>query len=114
MGKRISKLKPATPADLEANGLIPVSEGLFSRVAAILDRPRGSVVRAVNNEMVLAYWLIGREIVAEIQQGAGRAEYGQQVIKGLSEQLTKRYGEGYSITSLSYFRQFYLAFADRS
>lgn len=36
---------------------------LFDRVVSILEEARSKVVRAVNNNMVIAYWLIGREIV---------------------------------------------------
>jgi predicted nuclease of restriction endonuclease-like (RecB) superfamily len=57
--------------------------------------------------MVIAYWLIGREIVQELQGGDERAEYGKQVIENLSKQLTLRYGSGFSITTLQYFRKFY-------
>ncbi|MCC7202049.1 MAG: DUF1016 family protein [Nitrospirae bacterium] len=88
-------------------------DALFDRVVSILDQARGNVVRAVNTNMVLAYWLIGREIVEEIQRGKGRAEYGEKVVETLSKQLTDRYGKGFSVTNLWYFRQFYLAFADR-
>ncbi len=53
-----------------SNEKFPVLAGdvdLFSRVAFILEDARNSVVRAVNSNMVLAYWLIGREIVQELQ-----------------------------------------------
>lgn len=50
------------------------NETLFDRVAAILEQARGNVVRAVNSNMVLANWLIGREIVQELQGGEERAE----------------------------------------
>jgi len=50
--------------------------GLFDRIVAILEQARSNVVRAVNSNTVVAYWLIGREIVLEIQQGEQRAEYG--------------------------------------
>ncbi len=50
-------------------------EQLFDRVVSILEQARGNVVRAVNSNMVLAYWLIGREIIEEIQGGDARAEY---------------------------------------
>ncbi|MCX6867129.1 MAG: DUF1016 N-terminal domain-containing protein [Verrucomicrobia bacterium] len=83
-------------------------------MASILEQARGNVVRAVNTNMVLAYWLIGREIVQEIQGGGGRAAYGRQVLDDLSRKLTKRYGAGFSETSLKYFRTFYLVYADRS
>ena len=41
-------------------------DALFGRVVSILEQARGNVVRAVNTQMVLAYWLIGREIVVEV------------------------------------------------
>jgi len=86
---------------------------LFERIVSILEQARGNVVRTVNTNMVLAYWLIGREIVEEIQRGKGRAKYGEKVIEELSARLTGRYGKGFSITNIWYFRQFYLAFHDR-
>lgn len=89
-------------------------EGLFDRVAMILDEARGAVVRSVNNEMVLAYWRIGQAIVETLQGGDARAEYGRQLIAELSGRLTERYGPGFSTTNLWYFRQFYQVFTDRN
>lgn len=89
------------------------SRALFDRVAAILDKARGNVVRAINTQMVLAYWLIGREIVQEVQKGEERAEYGKQIVSDLSRQLTERYGKGFSVSNLKYFRQFYQLYAKR-
>lgn len=86
---------------------------LFDRIVRILEQARDNVVRAVNSSMVTAYWLIGREIVLELQGGDERAEYGKQIIENLSKQLTQRYGNGYSTTSLKYFRTFYLAYPNR-
>lgn len=86
---------------------------LFDRVATILEQARGSVVRAVNTNMVLAYWLIGREIVHELQGGEERAEYGKKVIECLSNRLTERYGRGYSEENLQLFRRFHLVYSER-
>ncbi len=83
---------------------------LFDRVIQILELTRANVVRAVNSSMVSAYWLIGREIVLELQGGDERAEYGKQVIESLSNKLTARYGRGFSATNLWYFKQFYVAY----
>ncbi|MCE9552547.1 MAG: PDDEXK nuclease domain-containing protein [Planctomycetes bacterium] len=91
----------------------PESDGLFQRVAAILDQARSNVVRSVNTNMVLAYWLIGREIVEEMQGGEDRAEYGKQVLENLSSSLTRSHGKGFSVTNLKYFRLFYQAYPDR-
>jgi len=51
-------------------------EELFDRVVGILELARTGVVRAVNSHMVTAYWLIGREILHEVQGGTARAKYG--------------------------------------
>jgi len=89
------------------------SDGLFERVVTILERARTQVVHAVNSAMVIAYWLIGREIVQELQVGDERAAYGKRVLAELSERLLKRYGKGFSVTNLRYFRLFYQTYAER-
>jgi hypothetical protein len=33
---------------------------LFDRVTTILEQARSNVVRSINSEMVIAYWLVGR------------------------------------------------------
>ena len=86
---------------------------LFCRIVAILEGARGNVVQSVNSSMVLAYWLIGREIVRELQGGDERAEYGRQVVENLASRLTERFGKGFSAQSLWNFRQFYQVYADR-
>ncbi|HEX3478260.1 MAG TPA: PDDEXK nuclease domain-containing protein [Kofleriaceae bacterium] len=60
-------------------------DGLYERVARILEQARGQVARTVNTAMVQAYWLIGREIVAVTQEGSPRARYGNEVVKGLAK-----------------------------
>jgi len=91
----------------------PEGHDLFDRVVSILEQARANVVRSVNNNMVIAYWLIGREIVQELQGGDERAEYGKQVIEQLSAKLTQKYGRGFSTTNLRYFRTFSTAYSDR-
>ena len=90
-----------------ANREIDVQNGLFGRIISILEQARGNVVRAVNSNMVMAYWLIGREIVQELQGGEHRAEYGKQILKILSKQLQDRYRRGFSEQSLQNYRRFY-------
>ncbi len=94
--------------------IIVSGNNLFDRVVSILDQAKANIVKAVNSNMVIAYWLIGREIVFELQNGEDRAEYGTQTIENLSHELTNRYGRGFSTTNLWYFRQFYSVYADRT
>ena len=86
---------------------------LFDRVVSILEEARSNVVQSVNTNMVLAYWLIGREIVQQLQRGEERADYGKRILEDLSSRLKKRYGNGYSLTNLKYFRTFYQVYQDR-
>lgn len=95
------------------NVAVPDDEDLFGRVVSILEQAKSNVVRSVNSNMVLAYWLIGREIVLGVQEGEERAGYGRQVIKSLSSRLKNRYGRGFSVASLENFRKLYLTFEDR-
>lgn len=97
----------------DRSNLTTAPEVLLGRVVSILEQARANVVRAVNTAMVSAYWLIGREIVQELQAGEERAGYGRQVVEKLSVQLTERYGKGFSATNLWDFRLFYQAYADR-
>jgi predicted nuclease of restriction endonuclease-like (RecB) superfamily len=60
--------------------------------------------------MVEAYWNIGKRIVQEEQHGKERAEYGKEIIKKLSEELTTEFGKGFSQRTLWEMKQFYLTF----
>jgi predicted nuclease of restriction endonuclease-like (RecB) superfamily len=105
------KRPPPPPA---LNTLIePIHGNLMDRIVSILEQARANVARSVNSNMVIAYWLIGREIVVALQSGEGRAEYGESVLTDLSAQLSTRYGRGFSATNLRYFRLFYQTFSDR-
>ncbi len=81
----------------KSEGKSPVlrPDELFDRIVTILEQARGNVVRAVNSNMVLAYWLIGREIVQELQGGEERAAYGKKVINVLSSRLTNGMGRDF-------------------
>lgn len=118
--RRVSPPGPPRPKRTR-NVVAPVSQvvpatidGLFDRVATILDQARAAVVRSVNNHMVLAYWHIGREIVETLQGGDERAEYGRRLIDGLASRLAERYGRGFSTTNLRYFRTFHQVYAGRT
>ncbi|MDA3885143.1 MAG: DUF1016 N-terminal domain-containing protein [Candidatus Delongbacteria bacterium] len=90
-----------------------IEENLFNRVDNILSIAHKNIVTSVNINMVIAYWLIRREIVIELQAGKKRAAYGKKIIEDLSQKLNKKYKQGFSIRNLQYFRKFYTVFSDR-
>ena len=84
---------------------------VFQQVVELLQNARQQVLRTVNSTMTIAYFEIGRIIVEEEQNGKDRAEYGKQLLKGLSQQLTKEFGKGFSIRNLEQIRQFYMTYS---
>ena len=82
-------------------------------VSGILEAARREAARSVNSLMTAAYWLVGRRIVEHEQGGATRAEYGAELIRRLSSDLTARYGRGFSVRNIRQMRAFYLAWQIR-
>jgi len=76
-------------------------------------KARSRIYSTMNEETIDSCWYIGKTIV-DLQKGNSRAEYGKQIIKSLSEKLTKEFGSGFSMQNLRKMRQFYEAFPIRS
>lgn len=85
---------------------------LFQQVAELLQKARLQVLRTVNSTMTLTYFEIGRMIVEEEQNGKERAEYGKQILKVLSEQLTNEFGKGFSVDNLQNMRKLYKTYSN--
>ena len=83
----------------------------YTQIVDLLQSARNKVARTVNQTMVTTYFEIGRMIVEEEQGGKERAEYGKQILKELSDVLTKEFGKGFSVTNLKQMRQFYLIYS---
>ena len=85
----------------------------YSDIKHILEQARSRTRSAVNSAMVEAYWLIGKRIVEEEQQGEQKAKYGKRLIEDLSAALTSDFGRGFSYANLYNCRQFYLQFSEQ-
>ena len=77
-------------------------------VARAIEAARHAAARSVNAVMTITYWLIGRRIIEQEQQGAARAGYGEELLKRLALDLSKRFGRGFSERNLEQMRAFYL------
>ena len=82
---------------------------LIGDISSLLESARRTSVRAVNTILTATYWEIGRRIVEYEQVGADRAEYGYQLLKNLSNDLSKKFGRGFSERNLELMRLFYLS-----
>ena len=78
----------------------------------IIDSARDAAYHAVNIALVQRNWLIGYRIAEEELNGESRAEYGTEVIKKLSKELTDEYGKGFTKTNLYSFYLFYKTFPE--
>lgn len=85
-------------------------EAVFGEVSKIIDAARDSAARSVNASMTAAYWLIGRRIVEFEQSGEERAEYGAALLERLAEDLTERFGGGFSRQNIYNMRLFYVSY----
>jgi predicted nuclease of restriction endonuclease-like (RecB) superfamily len=84
---------------------------IFQQVAELLQNARQQVLRTVNSTMAITYFEIGRIIIEEEQNGKDRAEYGKQLLKGLSRELTEEFGKGFSVDNLQNMRRLYLVYS---
>jgi predicted nuclease of restriction endonuclease-like (RecB) superfamily len=85
-------------------------DSILGDISNVIDAARRSAARSVNCIMTAAYWLIGRRILEFEQKGSERADYGEELLKRLSSDLTSRYGRGFAKSNLYQMRSFYMAY----
>jgi len=85
-------------------------KNLLDKVSNLIEEARRKTVRHINTVITQTYWEIGRLIVEEEQRGMARAEYGEELVKRLSKDLTKRFGKGFTMSNLWNMRQFFLTY----
>ena len=86
-------------------------EYLFGRISSLIDQARSYVSRTANTVEVATKYVIGQYIVENEQEGKERAKYGKAILKSISEKLTERYGDGWSVETLTLCRKFYTTYS---
>ncbi|MCP4130737.1 MAG: DUF1016 domain-containing protein, partial [bacterium] len=84
---------------------------LFKEISSLINEAKNNVKIAVNSELVLLYWNIGKAIKKEILDNK-RADYGEKILEELSIYLTQNYGKGFSRPNLSRMIKFYDLYPD--
>ncbi|WP_233486156.1 DUF1016 N-terminal domain-containing protein [Fusobacterium pseudoperiodonticum] len=90
---------------------IEIKKDIYQEIHDLLHNARQNIISNVNSTMTKTYFLIGKRIVEEEQDGNKRAEYGKKLMKTLSEKLTKEFGRGFSQRNLEQMRTFYLRYS---
>jgi len=87
------------------------SKALLRDLRELIGEARQDVARQVNSALVLLYWRIGQRIRQDILQEK-RAEYGEQIVATLSQQLMKEFGPGFTARNLANMVRFAEVFPD--
>ena len=66
---------------------------LLDDLRRMIDETRQGVAATVNAALTLLYWRVGRRIKDELLKGE-RAEYGEQILATVSQELTRDFGKG--------------------
>ena len=87
------------------------TQSLIQDACVIIDQAKAAAYRQVNETLIKRNWLLGMRIQHEVLKDK-RAEYGEQVIANLAENLTEKYGEGFIKRNLHHFVDFYIKHPD--
>jgi hypothetical protein len=87
-----------------------LSQNIIHEIKSLIAKAKEGAICSVDHHRTVMYWHIGERIFNEEQQGKNRADYGNYLIKYLSEQLQPEYGSGFSYRQLELMRQFYRTF----
>lgn len=82
-----------------------VDNALAAEVKQLIQSAKQRAVVAVNAELTLLYWQVGKRIADEVL-GGERAEYGKQVIDHLARDLTVAFGKGWNKKQLHHCLRF--------
>ncbi len=86
------------------------TDNILEDICSIIESARDYAYKSVNFTLVERNWLIGYRIAKEELKGNNRADYGLEIIKKLSKELTKQYGKGFDRSNLYRFLSFYKNF----
>jgi len=88
-----------------------INPTLTGDIKALIQNAKQQAAIAINAELTLLYWQVGKRIADEILKGQ-RGEYGQQIIATLAQQLSAEFGRGWSKRNLANMVKFSEIFPD--
>ena len=83
---------------------------LIEKISDIVNKSRTELARTINTKIVHTYWNIGKYIAEFEQKGRERADYGSELMKTISGELSAKLGKGFSRSNLQNMRLFYLKY----
>src|SRR5699024_8724356 len=92
--------------------MLEKNNSLVLEISDMVNEVKSNLAIEINKSITYVYWNIRRIIVKHENEDNNRLEYGKEVLKELSRELTKLLGKGYSLTNLTYMRWFYNVYPD--
>jgi len=86
---------------------------LLNEIMQLIDSARQRAAVAVNAELTLQYWQVGRRIHKDLL-GDRRADYGAGIVANLAKRLTQEYGRGWGERHLRHCIRFAEVFANET
>jgi predicted nuclease of restriction endonuclease-like (RecB) superfamily len=83
---------------------------LIEKISELVTQSRTELAKTINSRIVKTYWAVGKHIVEYEQKGKVRADYGSELMKVLSSELSAKIGKGFSQRNLRDMRRMYLAY----
>jgi predicted nuclease of restriction endonuclease-like (RecB) superfamily len=102
--------EPIKTEDTDIMSIYQKSDNILSDIQNIIETSQRQAYHAVDTILSQRNWLIGYRISEEEIDGSDRAEYGANIIKKLSKELTAQYGKGYDRSNLYHCLRFYKEF----
>ncbi len=85
----------------------------YQSIRQIILDSKQKVAKTINFAIIETYWLVGKHIIEEEQEGKHRAEYGKSQMKELALKLKEEFGGGFDRSNLLRMKNFYLLFPIR-
>ena len=87
--------------------MVETNNNMVKEITELVNEVKRRISNEINKSIIYVYWNIGKIIVSNENEYNNRLEYGKEVLKQLSNELTKYLGKGYSYTNLTYMRWLY-------
>lgn len=87
---------------------------LSNKIISLIESSRIRVANYANSVMVFTYFEVGKLIIEEFQNGKERANYGENLLYSISNDIKNKGLKGFSVQNLERMRNFYITYSNSS
>ena len=81
--------------------IVPTNQkNLIIDIKHLINQAKSHIAYVSNSQMTMLYWQIGKRINQDVLQ-FNKAEYGKEIVRKLSQELTYEYGRGFTYSNLT-------------